>query len=319
MYAPPARQSACAWVAAAPRSNCCEAACASPHRPPMGAGASPGQGLHSSSHPLIPAPPPGALQGPVSSRPRCLQTREQPPANQNPLIRVRTLLPHLHRGPFPAMQPAPLALQTRFPSPLSPPPRARAQLLGAVMLRRSKESVAGQLALPPCVREDLRVTLSVAERCGGGKALLLVCPIGVFMSSAARRRGEVRPLSAAQIHIHNKHTHAHTIIYCIHNTHAHNTHHRACYGQVLRRYNEQIVQLKAQQVRALVKRAGQTQCVCDLIGRSWPSGPGAVFLSGLRNPNATALHPTTRGRRRGAAATRRAPPRGTPPPARSRC
>jgi hypothetical protein len=33
------------------------------------------------------------------------------------------------------------------------------------MLRRSKDSVAGQLALPPCAREDLRVSLSVAERC----------------------------------------------------------------------------------------------------------------------------------------------------------
>jgi hypothetical protein len=32
------------------------------------------------------------------------------------------------------------------------------------MLRRSKASVAGQLALPPCVREDFAVTLSVAER-----------------------------------------------------------------------------------------------------------------------------------------------------------
>lgn len=41
------------------------------------------------------------------------------------------------------------------------------QLLRGVLLRRSKASVARQLALPPCAREDLRVKLSVAERCGG--------------------------------------------------------------------------------------------------------------------------------------------------------
>lgn len=38
------------------------------------------------------------------------------------------------------------------------------QLLAGVMLRRTKASVAHQLALPPCVHEDVAVRLSVAER-----------------------------------------------------------------------------------------------------------------------------------------------------------
>ncbi len=32
------------------------------------------------------------------------------------------------------------------------------------MLRRTKAAVAGQLALPPCTRQDIMVKLSTAER-----------------------------------------------------------------------------------------------------------------------------------------------------------
>jgi hypothetical protein len=79
-----------------------------------------------------------------------------------------------HRAPRAARRLQPLACKaagdmalTASPSSTPSPPFPCPQLLRGVMLRRSKASVAGQLALPPCVREDLRVTLGVAERCAG--------------------------------------------------------------------------------------------------------------------------------------------------------
>jgi hypothetical protein len=121
-------------------------------------------------------------------------------------------------APFTPPNPPP-QVSPRPSKPNTPEKKRDRQLLRGVMLRRSKASVAGQLALPPCTREDLRVALSVPERCvcfcvvlrsclrrGGTAAvrarmpllaLPLLHPQNCVRSPIAQKQGVLRPAAQA--------------------------------------------------------------------------------------------------------------------------